>query len=72
MLTIQQLSYTVYPPCGERAEWTVRFHDVNNIGGGGDTFEEALADAYENVEFEIDYLKSKGIDILKNLDDREE
>lgn len=71
MLTIKQIPYTVYPPCGERTEWTVRFHDVNNIGGGGDTFEEALADAYGNVEFEIDYLKSKGIDILKDLEDKE-
>lgn len=70
MLTIKQIPYTVYPPCGESTEWTVRFHDVNNIGGGGDTFEEALKDAYENAEFEIDYLKSKGIDILKDLDNK--
>ena len=70
-MTIKQLPYTVYPPCGKRTEWTVRFHKINNIGGGGDTFEEALADAYKNVEFEIDYLKSKGIDILKNLKDEE-
>lgn len=70
-MKIKQLPYTVYPPCGERTEWTVRFHTINNIGGGGDTFEEALADAYENVEVEIDYLKSKGIDILKALKDEE-
>lgn len=70
-MEIKELPYTVYPPCGERTEWTVRFHCVNNIGGGGVTFEEAVDDAYQNVEFEIDYLKGKGIDILKDLEDKE-
>lgn len=62
-MEIKELPYTVYPPCGKRTEWTVRFHCV--------TFEEAVDDAYQNVEFEIDYLKGKGIDILKDLEDKE-
>lgn len=44
-MTIKELPYTVYPPCGKRTEWAVRFHTINNIGGGDDTFEKALADA---------------------------
>lgn len=67
-MTIKEIPYTVYPPCEERTEWTIRFHNVNNIGGGGNTFKEALVDAYKNLEFEIDYLKGDGIDILKDTE----
>ena len=54
---LKKFKFEVYPPKVTRTEWTIRFPDVNNIGGGGDTFEEALADAYENLDAEIAYLE---------------
>lgn len=60
-IDLKKFKFEVYPPNGKRTEWTVRFPDVNNIGGGGDTFEEALADAYENLEAEISYLEDSNL-----------
>lgn len=42
-------------------EWAARFPEVNNVGGGGDTPNEALLDAYENLKAELEFLKDNGI-----------
>ena len=41
-------------------EWGVEFIDVPNIGGGGDTVEEAYYEARENLNVYFDYLKETG------------
>ena len=41
-------------------EWGVEFIDVPNVGGGGDTVEEAYYEALENLHVYFEYLKEKG------------
>lgn len=44
----------------EGIEWVVRFPEVFNYGGSGKSQEEALKNAYENLEFELNLLKEEG------------
>ena len=41
-------------------EWGVKFIDVPNVVGGGDTVEEAYYEALENLHVYFDYLKEEG------------
>lgn len=40
-------------------EWIARFPDVGNVGGGGDTEEEAIKDAAINLHYELMFLKDE-------------
>jgi antitoxin HicB len=52
----------VYPiECEDGSvSWGASFPAVNGCAGGGDTPEEAIKEAYENLEVYITYLKEKG------------
>ena len=39
--------------------WTAIFPNIKNCVGGGDTVEEAIADAKENLEFYLEFLKEE-------------
>lgn len=41
-------------------EWVVRFPEVNNCGGSGQTVELAIQDAYENLAFELSMMEEEG------------
>ncbi|MCX5775359.1 MAG: type II toxin-antitoxin system HicB family antitoxin [Firmicutes bacterium] len=44
-------------------EYVVRFIDVPNISGVGDTLEEAVTEAEGNLKYYFDYLKDKNLEI---------
>lgn len=53
----------------EGEEWVARIPEVNNVGGGGATVQEAVQDVFENLEYELEYLKGKGQSIPKEYDE---
>lgn len=52
-------------------QWGVEFIDVPNIGGGGDTVEEAYKEALENLHIYFDYLNEEGLPIPQPTKDPE-
>ncbi len=44
-------------------KWGVSFIDIPNIGGGGNTPQEAYNEALENLSVYFDYLREKGLPI---------
>ena len=60
----------VYPvETTEGIEWIARFPEVNNCGGSGITPEEAIKDAYDNLDFELSLLKEEGKPIPSHSED---
>lgn len=51
--------------------WTAYFPAVNDCTGTGDTFEEAVKEAYENLEIYLDYLKEAGYPIPQEYEEPE-
>lgn len=54
-----------------RSEWCVEYPDLKGCVGGGDTIEEAIADAEATKQVYLDYLKSEGYDLPKPTDESE-
>ena len=46
-------------------EWIAEFPDVKGCVGGGDTPEEAVCEAYENLEIHLEFLREEGLPIPK-------
>ena len=44
-------------------EWIAEFPDVKGCVGGGDTPEEAVCEAYENLEIHLEFLREEGLPI---------
>jgi len=44
-------------------QWCAEFPDVEGCGGGGETAEEAVREAYENLEFHLESLREMGIEV---------
>lgn len=42
-------------------EWTAEFPDVSGCVGGGETPEEAMKEALENLEVHLDFMRVKGL-----------
>lgn len=53
----------------EGEEWVARIPEVNNVGGGGTTAQEAVQDVFDNLEYELEYLKESGQSIPKEYDE---
>lgn len=47
----------------EGLQWFVEYPDVSAVVGGGDTPEEAIAEAKDNLNAYIDYLKEEGLEL---------
>ena len=64
---------TSMDPSGVDPYYVVRFKDFDNVVGTGDSIEEAISDAFEVLEEEIEYRLENGISIpapsLPRLDD---
>ena len=43
--------------------WSAFFPAVNDCVGGGETYEEAINEAYNNLEIYLDYLKENGFEL---------
>lgn len=41
-------------------QWGAKFLEVESVVGGGDTPEEAMKSAYENLEAYLEFLKEEG------------
>lgn len=46
--------------CDGKTYWSATFPAIKECVGGGDTPEEAVRDAMENLEFVLEYLKDEG------------
>ncbi len=42
-------------------EWMSEFPDINGVAGGGETAEEAIKSAYDNLKVHLDFLRDDGI-----------
>jgi predicted HicB family RNase H-like nuclease len=58
MYNYQIIVYPVETESG--TEWIARYPEVNNTGGSGATIEAAIADAKNNLKFELDLLAEEG------------
>lgn len=55
--------FEVFTDCSEGCVYAVKYFDFPNIVGFGETIEEAIKEADENLRYYIQYCKDKGIKI---------